>query len=228
VRSKASQSIKQRIANNGKVRIAVGEVDYKDNASWLDTTIQVLDITCRGDYEKLFGNAAVVSAFKAEHVLEHLTLSEVLVGLRLMNQYLIPGGSLRIAVPTDLIAQCAYNGTSSDNTNAVETAVACKQAVVDKDESEKHKLQFTVASLSTILKTCGYNDITVVENVEENGQFFTTVEEGVDQTERGNIHRSMFESSTPKSIIIDAFKDKEAIVESDSRINAELSSVSNL
>lgn len=74
---------------------------------WISTDKADLDLTSIGSFSKYFGlkNA---SAFLAEHVFEHLSMADGLFGMALCRQYLVEGGTLRIAVPDKLHSDPEY------------------------------------------------------------------------------------------------------------------------
>jgi len=83
--------------NKGRLRIIIGSGhQYQDN--WICTDYPVLDVTDQRTFAKNFMPDSV-EAFLAEHVWEHLTVSEASLAIRNCLKYLVPGGHLRLAVP---------------------------------------------------------------------------------------------------------------------------------
>jgi predicted SAM-dependent methyltransferase len=80
-----------------KVKIIVGAGESK-RCGWLETDIDILDITDKNSWKRLFGNKKV-SNILAEHVLEHLTNDEIEATLLNVADYLKIGGKFRVAVP---------------------------------------------------------------------------------------------------------------------------------
>lgn len=65
---------------------------------WLSTDIKDLDIVAETSWQRLFLPASI-DRLVAEHVFEHLSLSEILQAFRHIRAFLKPGGRLRLAVP---------------------------------------------------------------------------------------------------------------------------------
>jgi hypothetical protein len=93
--------------NHGEVMLSVGEINSTvehgavDSTPWLKLTWNLLDITCIKAWRNILGYPGdhAIRVIRAEHVLEHLTIAEAVVALKLMKQYLAPGGKVRLAVP---------------------------------------------------------------------------------------------------------------------------------
>src|SRR5690554_2271245 len=65
---------------------------------WIATDIDRLNIVQEQDWHALFVPNSI-DVLLAEHVWEHLTLEEGVIGLKHCFQFLKPGGYFRIAVP---------------------------------------------------------------------------------------------------------------------------------
>lgn len=66
---------------------------------WYSTNEQWLDITKESDWLNVFKNKVLIKNIVVEHVLEHLTYSELNLALANMYNHMLPGARLRIAVP---------------------------------------------------------------------------------------------------------------------------------
>lgn len=87
---------------------------------WFSTNEEWLDITKEKDWNKLFNSKQRLRKVLAEHVFEHLTLSEMQKSLKIIYKNMILGGSLRIAVPDgnnpniEYRKYCGINGIGAD------------------------------------------------------------------------------------------------------------------
>ena len=66
---------------------------------WYSTNEQWLDITKESDWLNVFKNKVLIKNIVVEHVLEHLTYSELNLTLVNIYKHMLPGARLRIAVP---------------------------------------------------------------------------------------------------------------------------------
>jgi predicted SAM-dependent methyltransferase len=66
---------------------------------WYSTNEQWLDITKESDWLNVFKNKVLIKNIVVEHVLEHLTYSELNLALVNIYKHMLPGARLRIAVP---------------------------------------------------------------------------------------------------------------------------------
>jgi predicted SAM-dependent methyltransferase len=80
-----------------EIRIIIGSGPQRIEG-WLSTDIQHLNIAEESSWRRLF-TAASIDRILAEHVLEHLSWSELRATLGHVFRYLKPGGRLRLAVP---------------------------------------------------------------------------------------------------------------------------------
>lgn len=89
----------RKTATAGKpVRIVVGAATTHQ-PGWIPTEEYSLNLLVKEDWEYVFDGAAAIDAIVAEHVWEHLTEQDGVLGFRNCFDYLRPGGYLRIAVP---------------------------------------------------------------------------------------------------------------------------------
>ncbi len=140
--------------NRGDRRVIVGSASMKQ-AGWISTDYPLLDLTDDRTFSTLFA-ADSISNFLAEHVWEHLSPEDGAKACRNCFVFLKKGGVLRIAVPdglhpdTDYIAQVKPGGYGSG--------------------ADDHKVLYTYQTLSTELKSAGYQ-IKLLEWFDEQGNF---------------------------------------------------------
>jgi len=116
-----------------KVVLGSGQTDYD---GWISTDIDILDIVSEQCWNDLFQKNSI-DLLLAEHVLEHLTVSQLLTALQLTYCYLKPGGKFRIAVP---------DGYRRDSKYLAEVS----------PPKDGHKILFNVTMLSTLLEETGF------------------------------------------------------------------------
>ena len=78
-----------------RIILGAGGVRYRN---WIETDIDVLDITDPEQWRCVFGDLRA-DTLLAEHVFEHVKCEAHQRALELCFAYLVPGGRLRIAVP---------------------------------------------------------------------------------------------------------------------------------
>lgn len=78
-----------------KIVIGAGKTEFD---GWISTQEEELNLLNRADFERLF-RAEKPTAFLAEHVWEHMTLSDGIIAAKNCYDYLAEGGYLRAAVP---------------------------------------------------------------------------------------------------------------------------------
>ena len=87
----------RKISGAGKIKIVLGAgTTHYDG--WIATDLPHFNILEKKDWDFFFTNQKIDNLL-AEHVLEHLTETEVEKVIHLSSQYLAPGGIFRIAVP---------------------------------------------------------------------------------------------------------------------------------
>lgn len=87
-----------------KIIIGSGGTNYE---GWIPTDLPHFDILKESDW-KYFFNQNEIDNILAEHVLEHLSKSDVDIALHFASQYLKKGGCFRIAVPDGFHPDPAY------------------------------------------------------------------------------------------------------------------------
>jgi predicted SAM-dependent methyltransferase len=159
----------RKLLPNSPRRIVIGASAAFD-PGWIPTEIEALNILRESDWERFFQPDSV-DAMLAEHVWEHLTEAEALLGAQLCCRYLKPGGYLRIAVPDgnhpdpEYIEWVKPGGSGAGATD--------------------HKILYTYRSLGALFERAGF-DVRLYEYFDETGRFHFTEW----PPEAGLIHRS--------------------------------------
>lgn len=86
-----------RYVGNDGARVVLGS-GGDEFEGWLSTDIKDIDIVDEASWRRLFLPASI-DRLLAEHVFEHLSLSELQQAFRHIRTFLKPGGRLRLAVP---------------------------------------------------------------------------------------------------------------------------------
>ncbi len=175
-----------------QVRVVLGAGGtYLDG--WLHTDINTLNVLAEADWRRYFQPNSL-QALLAEHVWEHLTLTEAKLALRLAFRYLRPGGYIRIAVP---------DGNHTDP-NYIDYVRPEGMGFGAKD----HKVLYTYQSISQLLLGAGFQ-VELLEFFDEYGRFQAKEWD----TESGMIERSIrFDSRNTDglphytSLIVDGVK----------------------
>ncbi len=107
---------------------------------WLLTDMDQLNIVVKKDWERYFQPDSV-DAILAEHVLEHLTITEAKRVAELCFTYLRPGGRLRIAVPDGLHPDPDY--------------VEAVKPMGSGEGAEDHKVLYSWKGLEALLDSVG-------------------------------------------------------------------------
>ena len=87
---------------------------------WFSTNEEWLDISNPIHWKKLFNGKKIIKNAVAEHVFEHLTISEMDKAIILIHKHLIKNGNLRIAFPdgnnpnSDYLKNVGINGIGAD------------------------------------------------------------------------------------------------------------------
>lgn len=147
--------LKSKIKNStGELNIIIGahNTDYNN---WLPTNIENLNLLELSSFENLFGDKKA-SRFLAEHVFEHITYEDALTALKNCNNYLVKGGTVRIAVPDGF-------HPNPDYINMVKPGGHGEGA-------HDHKLLYDYKKLSKVFEDAGYS-VNLLEYYDENGQF---------------------------------------------------------
>jgi predicted SAM-dependent methyltransferase len=130
-----------------RVVLGAGNVTFD---GWIATDLDVLDVRCATDWERLFKPESV-DRLLSEHVFEHLTMSECKMVFAHARHYLAKDGIFRIAVP---------DGNRPDPAYLAEVS----------PPKDGHKLLFTVDTLVPLLTNLGYQ-VTPLEYFDAQGEF---------------------------------------------------------
>lgn len=117
------------------VIIGAGE---RGQPGWISTQRNQLDVTSAASFSS-FLRGAKVDSFLAEHVWEHLTITDGLTAARLCRSHLKPGGRLRLAVPDALNPHPKYiqfcrpggSGPGADDHKVFYSHVMLRELLVD-------------------------------------------------------------------------------------------------
>ncbi|HVS52982.1 MAG TPA: hypothetical protein VHD62_11565 [Opitutaceae bacterium] len=101
-----ARRLRRAVRSGAPLRLVVGSGGI-GAAGWVATDIETLDLLLRSNWETYFRRDSI-TAILAEHVWEHLTLSEGRLAAEICHDYLRPGGWLRIAVPDGLHPDPGY------------------------------------------------------------------------------------------------------------------------
>lgn len=94
---RGSRRFQKLIKQPGPLRLVIGASGVFDDG-WIGTDIQYLNLLIPEHWERSLQTDSV-DAMLAEHVWEHLTPEQGLIGAKRCFQYMKPGGYLRVAVP---------------------------------------------------------------------------------------------------------------------------------
>jgi predicted SAM-dependent methyltransferase len=163
---------------------------------WIPTEVEALDILREEDWRRFFQPGSI-DALLAEHVWEHLTGEEALLGAELCYRYIKPGGYLRVAVP---------DGNHPDPQYIEWVKPGGSGAGADD-----HKILYTYRSLGKLFERAGF-EVRLLEYFDERGKFHYR-EWSPDQ---GLVHRSKRFDKRNRggrlaytSVILDAVKPSE-------------------
>lgn len=148
--------LKQQVLRVGKgdcrIIIGAGGIKY---SGWIPTQIQTLNILKQSDWEKYFIKNSI-NAMVAEHVWEHLTLTEGKLAASNCYTYLKADGYVRIAVPDGLHPNPSY----IENVRAG----GCSPGAKD------HKVLYAYKTLFNVFESAGF-EVKLLEYYDESGQF---------------------------------------------------------
>lgn len=174
------------------IKIIIGSGGLNQD-NWICTDYRILDVTDHRSFAKLFW-PDTVSAFFAEHVWEHLTVSEASLAVRNCLKYLKPGGYLRVAVPDGNHPDSNYIDQVRPGGNG--------------PGAEDHKILYNYKMLSELLENEGFK-VKLLEWFDENGDFHFeewSPEDGMVRRSMRFDQRNQNKSLTYTSLIIDGYK----------------------
>ena len=162
---------------------------------WLRTEVEFLNMLNLSDWQRFFKPNSI-AVIIAEHVWEHLTISDGELAIQNCFEYLKPGGYLRIAVPDGFHVSKQY--------------VEMVRPGGHGAGADDHKVLYNYQTLTQSLENAGFKT-TLLEYFDEDGKFHFvewSVEDGLIRRSKRFDQRNADRSLTYTSIIVDAFKPK--------------------
>ena len=144
-------------AKKGPVRIVVGSNGVFE-PGWHPTEAEFLNLLNPAQWERVFF-AHPVQAILAEHVWEHLTEAQGLDAARTCFRFLMPGGTLRAAVPDGCHPDPEYRDWAKPG--------GCGPSADD------HKLFYTYETFRGVFERAGFT-VTLLEYFDKHGEFHAT------------------------------------------------------
>jgi predicted SAM-dependent methyltransferase len=135
--------------NQKDIKLIVGS-GGTSQGGFISTDIDELDIRKWWHWARFFRNGTI-KVVLAEHVFEHLTISEINKSFKLIHRYLSKGGKLRLAIPDK-------NRRDTKYANAV------------KPPNDGHITYFNLSEITKLLKNAGF-DADPLEYFDDNGKF---------------------------------------------------------
>ena len=148
-RSLRVRRLRQAVARAQPLNVILG-AGGTSYPGWLPTDDDVLEITSRRDWERLFEPESI-DRLLAEHVIEHLSQEEARRAFTACFCYLKPGGLFRLAVP---------DGYRRDH-------IYLAEASPPKDG---HQALYNVDSMTNLLRASGF-ETTPLEYFDRNEEF---------------------------------------------------------
>ena len=183
-----------KAAQKGPVRVVIGS-NGVFQPGWHPTEADFLDLLRPAQWEEIFSRHPV-EAVLAEHVWEHLTEAQGLEAARTCFRFLMPGGTLRAAVPDGLHPDPQYHNWTKPG--------GCGPS------ADGHKLFYTYHTFCKVFEQAGFA-VELLEYFDERGEFHATDWD----PSAGRINRSLrFDRRNADgkphytSIILDATKPK--------------------
>lgn len=172
---------------NIKLTVGSGGVSQR---GYVDSDIDWLDITNWWHWFRSFIPGSI-KRIVAEHVFEHLTESQIIVALGLINKFLKRGGFIRIAIPDK-------NRSDKKYINSVKPPV------------DGHKTYMNLDDISVILRRTGF-EVRALEYFDMNGKFIHRTWndcDGIIRRSRKHDKQTAFKSGNLyyTSLIVDAIK----------------------
>jgi predicted SAM-dependent methyltransferase len=175
-----------------KIKIIVG-AGYTKFEGWFDTEIDTLDVTKEKEFQKYFTKKKI-NKILAEHVLEHLTNTDLDLMLKNFYKYSDEDINIRIAVPDGFHVDKQYIERVKPGGTG--------------EGADDHKNLFNYKSLSELFSKFGFKP-KPIEYWDENGNFHTKYS----NDENGFVSRSFLNDDRNKngkpnytSLIIDFTK----------------------
>jgi predicted SAM-dependent methyltransferase len=187
-----SLCLKYYISRNQNLRIIIGasKISWK---GWFPAEQEFLDLTKAQDFKRFFDQRPV-SVFLSEHVFEHLTPQQALIGFQNCFNYLKKGGYFRIAVPDGFHPSSEYINSVKPHGKGL--------------GADDHKVLYNYQSLSALLQQAGF-DVRLLEYFDEQGEFHCKEwlpEDGMIRRSARFDTRNQNGQLNYTSLIVDAYK----------------------
>lgn len=191
--SNTLKQLRNRFQHADSLKVVLGAGDVWYGRRWIETNQEDLDILVREDWEYFFGDKKA-DYMLAEHVWEHFTEEQAMLGFRNVHAFLKDTGNFRIAVPDG-------HFPNQDYIDAVKPGGIGAGA-------DDHKILYTVEKLLKMLDQIPFRT-TALEYFDKKGTFHYLDWD----TYQGKISRSRFfddrntdDQIVYSSIIIDCKK----------------------
>jgi predicted SAM-dependent methyltransferase len=151
------RTLKKLALRTSPLRIVVGAGGRFD-PGWIPTDVDTLDILDERHWRRVFRENSI-DAMLAEHVWEHLTPEQGLLGARHCHTFLRPGGHLRVAVPDGFHPDPQYlNWVRPGGSGA---------------GADDHKVLYNHESFRRLFESAGFQ-VELLEYFDSAGQFHAT------------------------------------------------------
>jgi predicted SAM-dependent methyltransferase len=144
----------KKAARSSPLRIVVGAGGRFD-PGWIPTDVDILDILDERHWRRVFRENSI-DAMLAEHVWEHLTPEQGLLGARHCHMFLRPGGYLRVAVPDGFHPDSQY--------------IECVRPGGTGAGADDHKVLYNHVSFRQLFESAGFW-VELLEFFDAQGQF---------------------------------------------------------
>jgi predicted SAM-dependent methyltransferase len=147
----------RRLAQQRPSRLVVGAGGIVPDG-WVGAEIDDLNLLSPEDWEQFFADATL-DAILAEHVWEHLSVTDGQIAALTCYRFLASGGYLRVAVPDALHPDPKY--------------IRWTMPGGDGPGADDHKVHYTYATFSDLFKAVGF-EVRLLEYFDESRQFHGT------------------------------------------------------
>ena len=175
------------------IKLAIGS-SWITDAGWISTDAKYLDLLIPKHWKRLFKKNSI-DAMMAEHVWEHLTLSEGVAAAKQCFEYLKPGGYLRVAVPDGFHPDSKY--IEHVKVNGIGPG------------AEDHKVLYNYETFSNVFQQAGFR-VVCLEYFDAEGEFhfvYWDPNDGLIRRSKNFDRRNTNGELNYTSLIIDCYKD---------------------
>lgn len=179
------------IQKNRKLDIGSGGINFSND--WITTDIDLLDITDKLNWVRLFGNIRLANIM-AEHVWEHLSDENTLAANKNCYTFLKQGGTLRIAVP--------------DGYHPAKEYIEWVKVGGSGIGADDHKILYNYTIMKKRLEEVGFR-VNLLEYWDENGKFNYvdwSTDAGYIRRSKNHDERNASGELKYTSLIVDAIK----------------------